>query len=146
MFSSPQSFGMHKPFASAYRDVGASTAIEGASPHKLVSLLYGGLAAEIARARGAVGRGDVATKGAAIGRAVRIVEEGLRAPLNMQAGGELATNLANLYEYMVQRLTFANLHGDDAALAECAQITQTLREGWDGIADQVHVTSNKAAA
>lgn len=145
MFSSPQTFGMRKPYATAYREVGASTAIDGATPHKLVSLLYAGLAAEIARARGALSRGDVSTKCAAVSKAVRIVEEGLRAPLNMQAGGELATNLANLYEYMVQRLTIANLHSDDAALAECANLTETLRQGWDGIADQVHAVAKVAA-
>lgn len=145
MFSSPQSFGMRKPHATAYREVGASTAIDGASPHKLVSLLYTGLASEIARARGAIERGDVATKCAAISKAVRIVEEGLRAPLNMQAGGELAANLADLYEYMVRRLTAANLHSDDAVLAECAHLTETLRQGWDGIADQVHAAAKVAA-
>ena len=145
MFTSPQTFGMRKPNAFAYREVGASTAIDGASPHKLVSLLYTGLATEIARARGAIARSDVATKCAAISKAVRIVDEGLRAPLNLQAGGELAANLAELYDYMVRRLTMANLHSDDAALAECAELTETLRQGWDGIADQVHAASKVAA-
>jgi flagellin-specific chaperone FliS len=37
---------------------------------------------------------------------------------------------------MVRRLTHANLHGDDTALAECARLTDTLRDGWDGIADK----------
>ena len=145
MFTSPQTFGMRKPNVTAYREVGASTAIDGASPHKLVSLLYGGLASEIARARGAIARGDVATKCAALSKAVRIVDEGLRAPLNMQAGDELAANLANLYDYMVRRLTVANLHSDDAVLAECAHLTDTLRQAWDGIADQVHAAAKVAA-
>lgn len=145
MFTSPQTFGMRKPFATAYREVGASTAVDGASPHKLVSLLYTGLATEIARARGAIARNDIGTKCAALSKAVRIVEEGLRAPLNMQAGGELAANLANLYDYMVRRLTLANLHSDDAVLAECAELTETLRQGWEGIADQVHAAAKVAA-
>jgi flagellar protein FliS len=123
-------------FANAYRTVGASTAVTGASPHKLVSMLYVGLLGEIARARGALARRDVAEKGRAIGHAVRIVQEGLLAPLDMGNGGDIAANLQHLYDYVVRRLTFANLHNDDAVLGECARLVDTLREGWDGIADQ----------
>ena len=76
-------------------------------------------------------------KGVSIGRAVRVVEEGLNAPLNMVAGGELAANLRGLYEYLARRLTVANARNDDAVLGECLRLVQTLREGWDGIADRV---------
>jgi flagellar protein FliS len=126
-----------RPGSAAYQDVNATTAIDGASPHKLVSLLYATLASEIARARGALARRDVPEKCRAIGKAVRIVDEGLKAPLDMQRGGAIAENLCDLYDYLIQRLTLANLHNDDAMLAECGRLTQTLREGWDGIADKV---------
>lgn len=143
MFNSnlSQAFGSRQPFANAYQDVGASTAVDGASPHKLVSLLYEALAAEITRARGAIVRGDIAVKATAIRKAVRIVDEGLRMPLNLDEGGELATNLANLYRYIVARLTLANLHNDDDALAECLALTLTMRESWDAIAGQVNLAA-----
>jgi flagellar protein FliS len=137
MFSSPHTFGSRRPVATAYREVGASTAIDGASPHKLVSLLYGALAADIQAARGALGRGDLPAKAVALSHAVRVVEEGLVAPLDLDAGGELARNLADLYDYLVRRLTHANMRNDDAALAECAQLVATLQDGWNGIAAQV---------
>lgn len=136
MFSSPQSFGSRKPSAMAYRDVGAATALDGASPHKLVSLLYSALASQLACARGAIVRRDIGEKGRAISHAVRIIEEGLNAPLNMDAGGALAINLRDLYDYMIQRLTLANLKNDEAAIGECARLVDSLREGWDGIAAQ----------
>ena len=145
MFSSTQHFGARKPSATAYREVDASTALDGASPHKLVSLLYAALAGQIACARGALARREIGEKGRAIAQAVRILEEGLRMPLDMQAGGAIASNLHNLYEYMTRQLTLANLKNDDAALIECARLTDTLRQGWDGIADQVHATSAMAA-
>ena len=135
MFSSPQTLGSRKPPATVYREVDASTAIDGASPHKLVSLLYAALASQIANARGALARRDIAEKGRAIAHAVRIVEEGLLAPLDMQAGGAIASNLHDLYVYLVHRLTLANLKNDDGVLGECARLVETLREGWDGIAD-----------
>src|SRR5215204_3664901 len=99
MFSSASPAGLHAPMASMYRSVNAATAIEGASPHKLVSMLYQAVASEIAAARGAIDRGDIAEKGRAIGHAVRIIEEGLLAPLDLEAGGALAINLRDLYDY-----------------------------------------------
>lgn len=145
MFSSPQFHGSRRASATAYRDVGATTSLDGASPHKLVSLLYSALASQLAGARGALARRDVAEKGRAISHAVRIIEEGLRAPLDMQAGGALAANLNDLYSYMVQQLTLANLKNDDALLAECMRLVETLHEGWNGIADQVQTAPRIAA-
>ena len=138
MFSSTSYFASRNPSAAAYREISATTALDGASPHKLVSLLYSALATQVANARGAIDRHDIAEKGRAIAHAVRIIEEGLRAPLDMRGGGAIALNLHDLYEYIVRRLTLANLKNDGAALSECAVLVQTLREGWDGIADQVH--------
>jgi flagellar protein FliS len=131
--------------ATMYRGVQASTAIEGASPHKLVSMLYQAVAGEIAAARGALARRDVAEKGRAIGHAVRIVEEGLLAPLDLAAGGDLALNLRDLYDYIVRRLTHGNLPSDDAALADCASLVQTLRDSWEAIAPQVEMPARAAA-
>ena len=145
MFSSAHQLGSRRNSVTTYRDVNASTAIEGATPHKLVSLLYQAVASEIAAARGAIARADIAEKGRAISHAVRIVEEGLLAPLDMAAGGALATNLHDLYLYLVQRMTVANLKSDDGILAECARLVEVLREGWDGIAAEVDVPARVAA-
>ena len=145
MFSSASHLGSRAPMATMYRGVNASTSIEGASPHKLVSMLYQAVTGEIAAARGAIVRNDIAEKGRAIGHAVRIVEEGLLAPLNVDAGGALALNLRDLYDYIVRRLTVANLKSDDAVLADCAALVQTLRETWDAIAPQVEAAPRAAA-
>ena len=144
MFSS-QYAGSRRPSATAYREVDASTSLDGASPHKLVSLLYSALASEIACARGAIARRDIAEKGRAIAHAVRILEEGLNAPLDIRAGGAIAHNLRDLYNYMVHRLTLANLNSDDALLGECNRLVEALREGWDGIKDEVHATDKVVA-
>lgn len=127
-----------------YREVGASTAIDGASSHKLVSLLYAGLLSEITSARGAMKRGDIPAKGKAISKAVRLIEEGLKAPLDMEAGGEIAANLNRLYEYLVMRLTMANIKSDDGSLLECWQLIDTLRDGWDRMV--IGVNAHEAVA
>ena len=68
-----------------------------------------------------------------IERAVRIVEEGLRSNLNA-GGGKLAADLGNLYAYIAQRLTHANLRNDPAALDECQGLLEPLRQAWAAIA------------
>ena len=145
MFSSAPQPGSRPPVAMMYRNVNASTSIEGASPHKLVSMLYRAVAGEIATARGALARRDVAEKGRAIGHAVRIVEEGLLAPLDMKGGGAIAQNLHDLYRYIVHRLTLGNLNSDDVALADCAGLVETLQQAWDAIAPQVETQARAAA-
>ena len=91
----------------------------------------------IAEARGAIRNRNVAVKGAAIGRALRIVDEGPSAALNLQEGGALAADLHSLYGYLALRLTHANLRNDDAALEECTRLVDTLRGAWSGIAGQI---------
>jgi flagellar protein FliS len=145
MFASADSPSHRRGQASAYSQVLIATSVDGATPHRLVSLLYRSIAGEIAAARGAITRADIAEKGRAIAHAVRMIEEGLRAPLDMQAGGALALDLRGLYQYLVHRLTLANLKSDDAVLAECASLVEVLRDGWDGIAEQVEAPAREAA-
>ena len=116
-----------------YRQVGLETSVTGASSHHLVTLLYDGFLDALTEARGAMLAKDVAAKGAAISRAIRIVDEGLKACLDVNAGGELALNLRDLYTYISLRLTQANLKNDSAALDECTQLIQTIREAWVAI-------------
>lgn len=121
--------------AGAYRQVHAATGVEAATPHGLIGMLYDGLVGAIAEARGAMRAGNIAAKGQAIGRAVRIVDEGLSAPLNLAEGGALAADLRNLYTYIAMRLTQANLHNDEKALDECVRLIEPLRSAWSQIAD-----------
>ena len=127
MFTSVQSR------ANAYRRIAAETSIQGASPHQLVGLLYDALLQSIAAGRGALSRGDIVAKGVAIGKAVRIIEEGLKAGLNLEQGGEIAANLHGLYAYSVTRLTQANVRNDAAALEEVAQMIEPLADAWKQI-------------
>jgi len=80
--------------------------------------------------------GHVEAKGRAITRAVRIVEEGLRCSLNMEAGGQLAKDLSDLYSYLSMRLTLANVRNDEASLDEAYRLMQPLREAWNSIGPQ----------
>ncbi len=127
MFAPPRSR------VSSYQTLSVETGLADASPHKLIEMLYDGAIEAIVRARGALERGDVPTRIAAITKALRIVDEGLKAALDPR-GGELATNLSDLYAYISRRLLTANLQSSDAPLAEAAELLGQLRDGWKGIA------------
>lgn len=125
------------PRANLYSRVGVETGVADASPHKLVAMLFDGYFESIVRAQAALAAGDTERKGREIGRAVRIVEEGLKASLDMNGGGALAADLADLYAWVTLRLTQANLKNDATALEECRRLMQPLHEAWSAIAPQV---------
>lgn len=127
---------LHFPHAGAgaYRQVGVSTGVAAASPHQLVQMLFDGFDEALTQALGSMRSGAVESKCRAIGRATRIVDEGLKASLNLDEGGALAADLRALYAYVGKRLLQAQLNNDTAALDECRRLMQPLREAWAAIA------------
>lgn len=117
-----------------YAQVGVESRLAGANAHQLVAMLFDGFQEAVAQARGAMRQRHPEAKGLAIGRAVRIIEEGLRAGLDLRAGGTLARDLDELYGYLAMRLTVANLRNDESALDECQRLMQPLAEAWAAIA------------
>ena len=101
-----------------------------ASPHQLVLLLFDGAIDAIADARMRMNMGDIPGKGKAIGRASRIIGEGLLPALDMERGGQIAVNLRSLYEYMMKRLVEANLHNQPELLGEVMSLLYELRGAW----------------
>lgn len=119
--------------ADAYRRIGVETTMHTIDKHQIVSLLYDGLLQSLAAARGALARGDVPAKCKAISRALRILEEGLSTGLDRVDGGELAENLAALYDYCVRRLILANAQNDDALLQEVQRLIEPVAQSWKAI-------------
>jgi flagellar secretion chaperone FliS len=119
--------------ASAYKRVGAQTSVEGASPHQVICLLFEALLQSLNAARGAMARGEIEMKGQAIGKAVRILEEGLKAGLDDASGGDLATNLRGVYNYSILNLTKANLKNDASLVEEVTQLIVPVFDAWKSI-------------
>lgn len=139
MFASTHSQRRTHPAAMSglYRQVGISTLVDNASSHRLVGMLYDGLLESLTEARGAIHNKDVEAKCRALSRAGRIVDEGLRAGLNLQAGGAVGQGLNQLYAYISNRVLFANLRSDAAAVEECCRLVEPLRDAWNQIGAQV---------
>jgi flagellar protein FliS len=129
-------FAPFKSQASAYSNIHVETGVTSADPHALVGMLLDGAIDAIGRAIGALERGDIPAKCKAVTHAVRIVDEGLRAALDMKAGGAVAATLHDLYSCVLFRLTEANVKNDKQMLRECSGLLTPMRDAWSAIKPQ----------
>jgi flagellar protein FliS len=95
-------------------------------------MLLDGALGKIAVAKGLMSRNETAQKGEVIGQVISIVG-GLRASLDMSAGGEIAANLNNLYEYIERRLLESNLKNDASILDETGALLREVKTAWESI-------------
>lgn len=124
----------------AYKRTKNETALEGASPHSLIAMLLDGALERISEATGAFSRRDIAVAGSSIGKAISIVDN-LRVSLDPELGGEVATNLGALYEYMTRRLLEANATKDVDMLAEVSGLLREIKIAWDQVPSDLHHAS-----
>lgn len=116
--------------ARAYASVGLETDVASHDPAQLVVMLYDGALLCVGRARQALQRKDIAAKGEFISRALQIIDEGLKASLDLDHGNDLARQLWQLYEYMCRRLLQASMKNDVKALTEVERLLTDLKEAW----------------
>jgi flagellar protein FliS len=119
----------------AYAKVDIESGVLAADPHKLIAMLYQGALLAIANARNAMLRKDIPAKCKAISHAMQIIDEGLKASLDKNVGGDLVHNLEALYDYMCLRLLAANVNNDTEALDEVASLLGEIKGAWDNIRD-----------
>jgi len=120
----------------AYQRVNAQTSITDADPHKLIQLLYAGALERINMAKARMQAKDFEGKGKLITKTIEIIG-GLRGFLDFEKGGDLAVRLEALYDYMERALLEANARNDVNKLDEVAELLRSIKEGWDGIRDEV---------
>ena len=129
----------------AYAQVKVETAVTTANPVQLVVLLYEGAISAIASAKGEMERRNIAEKARLINKAIDILE-GLRNALEFNQGGEIAVSLNDLYLYMIQRLSTANLKNDPALLEEVSGLLTEILGAWETLAQSRDGADEAAAA
>ena len=115
---------------SAYQRIGIETGIESADPHKLILMLFEGAQEALARARMHMQHNEIAEKGQMISKAIMIIDHGLKASLDMNAGGDLAIKLQALYDYMAYRLLVANIQNNLEIINEVGKLLSELHGAW----------------
>jgi len=96
-------------------------------------------------ARACVERGDTARKAKLLHSSVVLIAE-LRGSLDLKAGGELAQNLSDLYDYMARRLIQANLSSDPRGITEVLDLLGEIRGAWVAIGPAVKRAPAAAAS
>ena len=132
---------MLKQFNKAYEDDALKAAVYGASPVGLVVLLYEGAIKAINQAGYAMEAQRYDEKARLVSKTIDIID-GLRESLDLQQGSDAANNLNDLYIYMKQRLSIANLKNDLEILAEVRRLLETILPAWQ----ELNRTSMSAGA
>lgn len=126
-------FAAYRNAAASYNNVRVESGVAGARPIDLVVMVYEGAVEAIGRALMHLAAGDVNAKNVAISRAIRIIDEGLHAPLDPR-GGEVSKNLGDLYDYMARRLLQGSARNEPAMLEEVRDLLLELKSAWDELA------------
>jgi flagellar protein FliS len=103
-----------------------------ADPVELVRILYRTAMDQVREARVHLANGDIAARSRAISKALAALLE-LSSSLNHETGGDLSRRLAELYDYMQQRLIQANFEQAEEPLNETAGLLATLLEAWQSV-------------
>ena len=127
---------VHAKAANAYRNMGAVTRVDGATPGQLLILLFESLHVQLLRARKAINENNINDKGHAIGKAVRILDEGLKAGLKKSPDDQITNSLGDLYGYCAKRLTQANLYNDASPIDEVLALINPVADAWKQIVSQ----------
>ena len=107
----------------AYKQNSVTTA----SPGELTLMLYNGCLKFLGRAKLAIGEKNIQDRNYYIQRSQAIIAE-LMSTLNMDI--EISQQMLPLYEYMVRRLTEANIKNDVAIIEEVEGLVTEFRDTW----------------
>ncbi len=109
------------------------TAVGTQSRGRLVVMLYDGAIKFLKLAVRELEAGNFAAKGQYINRAQDVINE-LNAVLDMETGGEIATNLRGLYALMNRHLGQANIKRSPEMIQEVIKLLEELNQSWKAIA------------
>ncbi len=112
----------------AYQDAAVTTQNKG----RLIVLLYDGAIKFMKLAIKEMEAKNYEAKGKYLNKARDIINE-LNAVLDVDAGGEIATNLRKLYTFMNNRLSEANIKCDPQMVREVITLMEELNKGWKAI-------------
>ena len=112
----------------AYQDNAVTTQSRG----RLIVLLYEGAIKFMKLAIREIEANNYEAKGRYLNKAQDIINE-LNAVLDMDAGGEVASNLRRLYLFMSRRLSEANVKRDPQMIREVIGLMEELNQSWKAI-------------
>ena len=104
--------------------------VEAADSHELVSVLFKELFSSLSTAEDNFETGDLVSMRNKITKASRVLT-GLQGGLDFEQGGEIAGNLAELYDYCIRRLLDSNSKGNVDGVIETKRLIMPIAEAWN---------------
>jgi len=122
----------NQAFTHRYREV----AIKTANPMQLVVILYDAAIYSLQEAREHIERKNIEARLRSINKCISIISE-LQSSLNLKNGGDIASSLNRLYDYMKTRIFAANVKQSSQPLEEVESLLGNLRSAWRTAAEQI---------
>jgi flagellar protein FliS len=121
----------------AYKKVSIDSQLSAASPHKVIQMLMAGAIERLIQGKAAMQQGNTAVKGERLGKALDIVIS-LRTCLSMDDGGDIASNLDSLYDFMIRQISHANQNNESQPIDDVVDMLREIKSAWDQIPAEFH--------
>lgn len=115
----------HNPYLDQYR----KASVAGATPLQLVVMLYDGCLRFMSAGKRAMEDKELFKQNENLQKSQKILAE-LMSTLDMEKGGEVATNLFSLYTFCYNRLVEANIEDKPEYIDHAIEVMSQLRESW----------------
>ena len=116
--------------AAAYDDMATKSIVMGASSHGLITLLFEEFDSSLQAAEFYADQDDVASMREKIGKASKILG-GLQGSIDVDKGGEIAANLAELYRFCIRELLNANINADKKIITSVRNLITPIQQAWN---------------
>ena len=116
--------------AAAYDELASKSIVMGASSHGLVALLFQEFDSSLQAAEFYADQDDVASMREKISKASKILG-GLQGSIDVDKGGEIAANLAELYRFCIRELLNANINADKKIITSVRNLIAPIQQAWN---------------
>jgi flagellar protein FliS len=115
-----------------YQSVDISSRIEGATPHRLVQIMYEELLKALDAMAFATSRGDYVQRGERQSKVLAILT-GLETSLDFDKGGQIAVDLVAIYREARRLVIAGGREGDAQLIVQARDVIQEISNAWDAI-------------
>ncbi|QCU90459.1 flagellar export chaperone FliS [Thiomicrorhabdus sediminis] len=133
---------LKKQFAQAYSNTFVETAVSEASPHKLIQMLYDGALKNMNLAKVFLEQKNFEKKSAHINKALSILGS-LRDGVDVDKGGNVGSNLLEIYDYCYRTLFAASAQNDIAKVDEVIDLIKSISDAWQQMPDNIKRASKE---
>jgi flagellar protein FliS len=112
----------------SYQSIHAQTSVGISEPADLILLVFEKLFDHLNAAEQELSRNELALE--PFDKAIDIFTIGLVPALDMERGGQIAANLASLYDWSIRHLLKAKIHKDPAMVREVHDVLLPIYESW----------------